>query len=109
MNKIFVLSACGVMLLAVAGCGETRSGEALPTTYIQMSSVAPPLPPDEEVPISPTPRDEIWRPGYWSHNGSTFSWVSGEMIARPSPTATWSKDRWVQRKYGWVFVPGYWQ
>lgn len=109
MKKILYLSLCGVMLLAVAGCGETRSGEAYPTIYIQMAPIAPPTPKDEEIPASTTPRVEVWRPGYWTYNGSGFDWVSGELIARPSPTATWSPDRWDQRKYGWVFVPGYWQ
>jgi hypothetical protein len=79
------------------------------TSYIQMAPMAPPEMPADAIDVPDSTRTQIWRPGYWDYNGSDFHWVGGEMIDRPSPTAVWSADHWVQHTYGWGFVPGYWQ
>jgi hypothetical protein len=71
--------------------------------------MAPPAPLYEEMPVRTSTRTEIWHPGYWDYSGGDFHWVSGYMIDRPSATAVWSPDHWTEHKYGWAFVPGYWQ
>lgn len=78
-------------------------------SYLQLAPMAPPPVMFEEPPENYKPRSQTWRPGYWDYNGSNFHWVSGEFIARPSPTAVWSPDHWAEHTYGWGFVPGYWQ
>ncbi|HEU0117255.1 MAG TPA: hypothetical protein VFR09_01370 [Alphaproteobacteria bacterium] len=79
-------------------------------TYFQLAPIAPPPP---QIETKPEHWDDIrattWRPGYWQYSGGDYHWVTGELIDRPSPTAIWSPDHWVQHTYGWAFVPGYWQ
>jgi len=77
--------------------------------YVQLSPKAPPAPQAEVIPYNDDPRGHIWRPGYWSYNGSDFSWVPGEMIERPSFTAVWAPDHWVRHNFGWALVAGHWQ
>lgn len=99
------LSACACL------CDEPLSQSP---AYIQMAPMAPPAPLEEEEPQLNEPFTNIWRPGHWDYayddqGQGHFDWISGEVIARPSPTAVWSADRWAERAYGWVFVPGTWQ
>ena len=104
-----------LLSLALAGCDISNFSastndtavEATPS-YERLSPVAPPATKYEIPQQADNPRKEIWRPGYWSYNGGSFDWVSGTLIARPSPTAVWSPDQWLQHDYGWAFVAGYW-
>jgi hypothetical protein len=98
------------LTLAIAGCVDTPQVPVISSPqYSRLSFIAPPPPIEEDVPESPNPRQEIWRPGYWAYDGSNFSWVSGEMMPRPAPWAVWSPDQWVRHTYGWGFEPGTWQ
>lgn len=117
IRKQSALSLCTIGLMALlAGCSwmpewpssPPSSEEQIGDNYIQMAPEAPPSPLHETMPAY-NPQIAIWRPGHWSWNGSSFDWVSGEVIARPSPTAVWSSDHWVLHTYGWAFEPGYWQ
>ncbi len=77
--------------------------------FLQMAPTAPPAPLLEMKPILENPERLAWRPGHWSYSNTQFSWVPGEAMEKPSPSAVWSPDRWDKREYGWVFVPGTWQ
>ena len=74
-----------------------------------LAPTAPPAPLAEEAVKPMHPRTEIWRAGYWTYNGHSFDWTPGELVQRPSPTAIWIADHWIQHSYGWAFVAGYWQ
>ncbi|MDX2029003.1 MAG: hypothetical protein SFW62_10290 [Alphaproteobacteria bacterium] len=107
-------TALAIVLLVTAGCecfscSDEVVATATPSSYIQLAPTAPPAPLAEEVPVLNSPQTTRWRPGYWSYDGTNFSWVSGEVIARPSPTAVWAPDRWFRHTYGWGFVPGRWE
>lgn len=99
------------LALALAGCACTDCD--LPPQqiwpYIQMAPMAPPDPLDEDVIIPDEPSSFLWRPGFWIYNGQSFDWNHGVMLQRPSPTAIWSQDHWIEHTYGWAFMPGYWQ
>ncbi len=70
----------------------------------------PPLGLYEIQPVIQNPQTEIWRPGYWSLvSEGDFEWVPGEVIPRPTPTATWSAAHWVRHNYGWTFEQGHWE
>ncbi len=112
-NRLLPLLA---VLAFLGGCSSSPDDEteAAPKEkqifpYVQMSPIAPPENLREEKQRPPDPQLNIWRPGYWAYDGCEFSWVAGEIIMRPSPSSSWSPDRWERRNYGWVFVPGYWQ
>ena len=114
---LFSSSCLTLTLFALMGChcipcshSSSVSTSEPATNFIQLAPLAPPPAIYEPVPEIASPRTAIWRPGYWHYNsGSDFSWVSGEVIDRPSPTAVWSDDHWTEHTYGWGFVPGYWQ
>jgi len=99
--------------LVLAGCECFPCDEApqaqLLWPYIQMAPTPPPDPLHENITIPSEPSAYLWRPGYWTYNGISFDWNQGQMILRPSPTAVWAQDHWIEHTYGWVFIPGYWQ
>jgi hypothetical protein len=107
----------GVLLpaLLLAGCAmhptPAPSADAQPTSsrYLQLVTEAPPAPKDETPPIIENPRKQVWRSGYWSYGVGGYSWVPGEVIDRPDPTAVWSPDRWVKHSFGWSFECGTWE
>ncbi len=76
--------------------------------YIRLAPSAPPHNPVEMRPAATSPQQQVWRAGYWDYDGSSFSWVPGSYMARPTPNAAWMPDRWEKRKFGWAFIPGYW-
>lgn len=94
-----------LMVLTATACAY------YPDTDTPVSTVAPPNALTEEKQLPVDPRTSIWRPGYWyySYQDSDFTWIPGELIDRPSPTAVWVADHWIHHTYGWAFVPGYWQ
>src|ERR1700722_19632420 len=106
------LAALTFTLIVITGCEDTNI-PSVPVisapSYPQLASIEPPAPQSEDVPILEEPQTTLWKPGYWSYNGSSFEWVPGEIIARPAPTAVWFSSYWARREYGWAFVPGYWQ
>ena len=106
-------------LLALTACDDFGFQPAEPkaeeppaqnfTVGIDMAPVEPPVPSDEVIPDIDEPMYKVWRPGHWYYENGGFSWVPGELLTRPSPTAVWSQDRWEKRSYGWVFIHGYWE
>lgn len=103
-------------LLALTACGSDTTAEApapVPAPEVQsypgLAPIAPPKPMFEEKPVLQSPETQIWKPGYWSWNGSEYSWIPGEVVPRPAPTAAWFPDHWMWHTYGWAFVPGYWE
>jgi len=78
-------------------------------TYPGLAPIAPPPLQYEPPPLLENLRGSVWRPGYWSWNGSDYVWVSGEVMARPDPTAVWFPDHWAHHTYGWAFVAGNWE
>jgi hypothetical protein len=112
------LSALKPLLVAsfmVAGCdcGQCAPDPTpltpTPIVYYRMAPMAPPAPQAEDVENPQTPRDFVWIAGYWAYDNDRFEWIPGTLTARPSPTAVWSPDHWVERTYGWAFEAGYWQ
>jgi WXXGXW repeat (2 copies) len=108
--------AVAVLILlspALLACASKKADQPKPENvfpYVQMAPDVPPAPYQESIPYPPDePWRVVWRPGYWRYDGVQYFWVPGEYMARPTATASWSKDRWELRTYGWVFVPGYWQ
>lgn len=114
-QRIAALLALILIPAAVAGCEDTTSIDSslpiiTPVYYPQLSSIEPPTPKPEVVPVIESPQTQIWKPGYWEQGGlGGFDWVSGEVVARPTPTAVWASAYWAKREYGWAFVPGYWE
>ncbi|MFY9288500.1 MAG: hypothetical protein WAO98_08355 [Alphaproteobacteria bacterium] len=126
LHRLSAFTALALMALALSACADcwpctdwdsTASSSSSGTiispsyskSYIQLAPLAPPPVQYEELADLENPRTTIWRPGYWRYSGGDYSWVSAEVIDRPSPTAVWSPDHWVEHTYGWGFVPGYWQ
>jgi hypothetical protein len=110
--------------LAVLGFGlsacqsdEDYYGTAAPSpyqagpVYERMAPIAPPAynPDQQPYPRATDPAHYVWRPGHWKWTGNDYVWQDGYFMARPSMTALWSHDQWVQRRYGWTFVPGHWE
>jgi outer membrane lipoprotein SlyB len=77
-----------------------------PTAY-QPTTPPPPIQ-SENVPPPPAP-SYVWQSGYWQWNNYQYVWVPGHYTARPTATAQWIPDHWVQYNGGWMFVPGQWQ
>ena len=101
-RALFLLAAL-FLPFALSAC-ETQDNEAI------LETTPPPEAHLEPVPTITNPQIEIWRPGYWAMNDRTsFVWVPGKIIPRPSPTAVWSPARWVNHSYGWSFEQGHWE
>lgn len=70
---------------------------------------APPPPRIETIPAAPSPQVMYWRPGHWMWNGTSWSWMQGQYVERPSPQAVWEPGHWVQQPSGgYVWVDGRW-
>ncbi len=109
--SLSTVGAFALILVLLAGCGcfpcndDSFGGK----TYLQLAPLSPPPDMYEAVPQGANSRTTTWRPGYWDFGSGNFTWVSGEIIARPSATAVWSPDHWNRHTFGWGFVPGHWQ
>ncbi len=99
----FTLAALIALPLMLTAC-ETM-GDA-PEQGVEQ---APPQAPVEPIPFLQDPQHQIWIPGYWAPSGTSFAWVSGKIVTRPSPTAVWATARWVQHTYGLSFMQGHWE
>ncbi len=100
----FAIAAVAAFSLTLFACDRAHEKLEDVVTYL-----APPVDLYEIRPVL-DPQTEIWRPGYWSlTTGGEFVWIPGEVVPRPTPTATWSAPRWFQRAYGWTFEPGHWE
>ena len=102
---LFTRAALSVLPFVLSAC-ETTDDETQP---VQSEELAPPQAPVEAIPFLQDPQHQIWIPGYWSLGSAGFSWVSGKVVPRPSPTAVWAAARWVHHAYGWSFMQGHWE
>lgn len=102
------LVATGLLAACEPEPMDYRQNPTLPT-YPQLSLKAPPPPMREDAPASMNAKTEFWRSGYWEADGDDFTWVRGETLPRPAPTAVWVPAQWVQHNYGWAFIAGHWQ
>lgn len=112
LRKLILTAGLLTLGLGLTGCAwgphsDDSASRVFP--YVRLSPSAPPQAPYEAALLSEDPLHQVWRKGYWDFDGTTFFWVSGYFIDRPSPTAVWTPDRWEQRTFGWAFIPGYWQ
>jgi len=76
--------------------------------------VAPKAPPEaqSEVPPPPPTTDQAtyWEPGHWSWTGTGWSWISGQYVQRPHPSAAWVPGQWVlEPGSGYVWHSGHWE
>ena len=101
----FTLAALIALPLVLTACEAMEAG----TVQQQDMEQAPPQAPVEPISFLQDPQRQIWIPGYWAPSGNSFSWVSGKIVARPSPTAVWATARWVHHTYGWIFMQGHWE
>jgi len=112
-TRFFFLVGGLALGLALAACTDMETNPdnnaSVTTLAPNLVSQAPPEAPYEAVPPLDNPQTQIWRPGHWDNNGSGFTWIAGEVMVRPSPTAVWSPDIWVRHEYGWGFVCGHWE
>ena len=92
----------GTAIAPAAAAERGADGNAVAPT-------APPAPMAEQRPYNERPDAVVWRSGYWRWTGQAFVWEPGYYMARPAPTAVWQPDQWIQRSYGWTFMPGQWQ
>ena len=74
----------------------------LATACVALTGAAPAVP-REPVPPAP-PGARVWRPGHWQWNGSTYDWVGGNWLRRPTGTAR-QDGHWLLRRGAWVWVP----
>jgi WXXGXW repeat (2 copies) len=116
LSRFTAAAALLLLIIAVSACDCTTcstdnqpSTSILPMSYVYLSTSAPPATVIETIPADANSPTTTWRPGYWSDDMSGFTWVSGEVISKPSPTAVWAPDRWAQHDYGWAFIHGHWQ
>ncbi|HEY6431600.1 MAG TPA: hypothetical protein VIZ17_06415 [Acetobacteraceae bacterium] len=93
-------------VFAAAGALAALSGPATAQTVV-IAPTAPPPPQVETIPPPPAPVD-VWTPGHWAWNGTTWAWAPGQYIARPAPQATWVPGHWEAGSSGYVWVDGHW-
>jgi len=113
-SRFFILTLACAALAACTVYNPTSDSTSSSSTvsysrYAELSPIAPPTPKYESKPMMQHPQIETWKAGYWSYDSGSFSWVPGEIVARPSPTAVWSPPYWIRHNYGWALVRGYWQ
>lgn len=92
-----VLSAC-----SVAGSDPPARSAAAVAPY-------PPPPRRAEIPPLAQAADSLWVVGHWTWNGASYSWMPGQYVQRPTPTANWLPGYWQQALGGWVWTEGHWQ
>lgn len=72
---------------------------------------APPPPRVETIPAVPPTEAQVmyWRPGHWTWDGASWSWVQGQYVQRPTPQAVWEPGHWLQQPTGgYIWVDGRW-
>src|SRR5438093_4977154 len=85
-------------LLALVGCAEEPTTVTTTTTTQQVTTTGPtrevlvtqPPPPVrvETQTVAPGP-GYVWTSGYWRWTGTTYVWVPGTLVIRPTQTAVW--------------------
>ncbi len=52
---------------------------------------------------------QVWVPGYWMWESSTYVWTPGAWMAPPEPAAVWVAPRFEKRSGVTLFISGYWR
>jgi len=93
----------------------TVYGQPRPTsaTYTVVETPLPtppapaPQPPSAAMP--PPAPNALWVQGYWSFDGTRYTWVNAHWEVPPPLATSYVPAHWEQQNGGYVFVPGYWQ
>jgi hypothetical protein len=96
------LVLAGAMML-LAGCEVVRENTSCQTPPALRVEV-PPKPPVSE-------QEQIWQPGHWEWNGSSYSWREGRWVLREGRTGLWVHGHWVRDRVPGPcrWVPAFWQ
>jgi hypothetical protein len=86
----------------------TRPSSPSPPPNAVVVPKAPPPPRAEQRPVPPN-YFAVWQPGYWSWNGTTYIWNSGQYAVPPQTHQQWVPGRWDPKPGGYVWVPGRWR
>lgn len=91
----FATALCGLLL---QGCAAANVGH-------------PPVPAplSEQIPLPPVSAvQQVWRPGDYDWNGTDYSWVPGQWLARGDHGLTWQDGHWDGVNAAAVWIPGHW-
>ena len=76
---------------------------------VQQVPATPPPPPASEA-VTPAPASNaVWIPGYWSFDGTNYSWVGAHWEIPPANAHTYVAAHWENQGSGYFFVPAYWR
>jgi hypothetical protein len=77
---------------------------------VEPANPYPPPPPLQSEAVPQPPVGQVWEPGHWVWNGSTYVWVRGHYILATAGGAHWVHGhwRWSNAQDQWVWVPGHW-
>ncbi|MCW3124363.1 MAG: repeat-containing protein [Bacteroidetes bacterium] len=108
MKKLLMLfSMFSLAAFTVYGQTDDTYYQDDQATVTVKAEVAPPPIPDYVQPPCPVEGD-IWTPGYWYWNGTSYSWIPGVWVTPPSVGLLWTPGYWgfYGGYYGWH--RGYW-
>jgi len=120
MNRPYVYCLTLPLALTAAGAFAAQPISVVqvdqPAPLVQLAQAtvqviaptAPPPPRVEVIPPPPSPTTTVWEAGYWSWNGSDWTWVTGHYVERPSPQAVWEPGHWMKQANGWRWIDGRW-
>ena len=106
----FLLAGCGYndaqpAPAAPPGATGSASGEYAPSQY---AASPPPAPQIEIIPAAPGPM-AYWQAGHWAWNGSSWVWMNGVYVQRPTAQAVFVPGHYAQTSQGWIWIGGQWQ
>ena len=103
------LSACVVVPLGYYDGtyygGYTQSYYGASGEAVVVSTVAPPAPYAEVVPVAPYV-GAVWFAGYWNWYGGRYAWVPGRW-GYGRPGYAWQPYRWAPYGHGWALSGGW--
>ncbi|HVU36087.1 MAG TPA: YXWGXW repeat-containing protein [Opitutaceae bacterium] len=85
-----------------------ESGERRAYRVVEAPPPPPPAPAAETVTPSPA-SNAVWIPGYWSFDGTSYSWVAGHWEIPPPNAHSYVAAHWENQGGGYFFVPAYWR
>lgn len=103
VGRVVAAVICAAVLSACSVAGSDPPSRS--------TAVAPYPPPPRRAEIPPLAQaaDSLWVVGHWTWNGASYSWMPGQYVQRPTPTANWLPGYWQQALGGWVWTEGHWQ
>jgi hypothetical protein len=93
--------------------GERRTVYDRPPAYDRQPAYVsapppPPAPPAETIPTAPAP-NALWIPGYWTFDGTRYTWTGGRWEIPPPNARTYVAAHWENQGGTPVFVQGSWR